>query len=116
MLVAFGLNQHVEDLALSVDGPPKVDHAAVDFQIDLVQMPSRVRLQATLSQVGRDRRAEIVQSTPNCLVGHRLSAFRRQIFDVAQAEGEPEVEPYRLANDLGREPVSGIADFRHSLG
>jgi hypothetical protein len=44
VLVALGLDRHVEDLALSVDGPPKVDHAAVDFQIDLVQMPSRVRL------------------------------------------------------------------------
>ena len=49
MLVAFGLDQHVEDLALSIDGPPKVDHSAVDSQIDLVQMPCRVRLQATLS-------------------------------------------------------------------
>ena len=39
----------IEDLALSVDGPPKVDHSAVDFQIDLVEMPSRMRLQATLS-------------------------------------------------------------------
>ncbi len=28
--------------------PPEVDHAAVDFQIDLVQMPSRVRFRATL--------------------------------------------------------------------
>src|SRR5208337_2442152 len=87
----------------------------------LVQMPHRVRLQATLSQVGRDHRSEMIHPTPNCLVGHRHSAFRQQIFDVAQAEGEPEVEPYRsepyrLVNDLGREPVSGIADFCHPLG
>ncbi len=44
MLVSLGLDQHIEDLALSVDGPPKVDHSAVDFQIDLVEMPSRMRL------------------------------------------------------------------------
>ena len=31
------------------DGPPEIDHTAVDFQIDLVEMPSRVRLRATLS-------------------------------------------------------------------
>ena len=35
--------------AFGVDRPPKVDHSAVDFQIDLVEMPSRVRLHATLS-------------------------------------------------------------------
>jgi hypothetical protein len=31
-------------------GKPRVRDEAVDFQIDLVQMPRRVRLQATLSQ------------------------------------------------------------------
>ena len=48
-LVAPSLHQEVENLAFGVDGPPKVDHSAVDFQIDLVEMPSRMGLQATLS-------------------------------------------------------------------
>ena len=38
VLVSLGLDQHIEDLAFGVDGPPKVDHSAVDFQIDLVEM------------------------------------------------------------------------------
>ena len=37
LVVSLGLDQHIEDLALSVDGPPKIDHSAVDFQIDLVE-------------------------------------------------------------------------------
>ena len=49
VLVSLGLDQHIEHLAFGVDGPPKVDHSAVDFQINLVEMPSRVGLQATLS-------------------------------------------------------------------
>ena len=49
MLVPLGLDQHVEDLAFGVDRSPKVDHAAADFQIDLFEVPSRMRLQATLS-------------------------------------------------------------------
>ena len=106
----------MENLALSIDGPPQVDHSAVDFQIDLVEMPRRVRLLAPLSQLGRDHRSEMVHPTPNRLVGHRQSAFRQQILDVAQAEAESEVEPYCLVNDLGREPVSGVADFLHLLG
>src|SRR5208283_5637773 len=83
----------------------------VDFQIDLVEMPSRMRLQATLSQVGRDQWSEMVHPTPNRLVGHRHSALRQQILDVTQAEGEPEVEPYCLVNDLGRETIPSVADF-----
>jgi hypothetical protein len=40
----LGLDQHIEDLAFGVHSPPKVDHKDVDFQIDLVEMPSRMRL------------------------------------------------------------------------
>src|SRR5208337_1612208 len=113
VLVSRGLDQHIEDLALGVDGPPEIDHTAVDFQIDLVEMPSRMRLQTTLSQVGRDHRSEMVHPTPNGLVRHRHSALRQQILDVTQAEGEPEVEPYCLVNDLGRETIPGVADLVH---
>src|SRR5271166_4469087 len=109
VLVSLGLDQHIEDLAFSVDGPPKVDHSAVDFQIDLVEMPSRMRLQTTLSQVGRDQRSEMVHPTPNGPVRHRHSAFRQQILDVTQAESEPEIEPYCLVNDLRRETISAVA-------
>ena len=116
MLVSLGQDQHIEDLALRVDRPPKVDHSAVDFQIDLVDMPSRMRPQAALSQVGRNHRSEMVRPAPNGLIRHRHSAFRQQIFDVAQAESELEVEPYRLVNDLRRETIPGVADFRHPRG
>jgi hypothetical protein len=39
-LVSHGLDQHIKDFAFGVDGPPKVDHSTVDFQIDLVEVPS----------------------------------------------------------------------------
>src|SRR5208283_1043873 len=69
VLISLGLDQHIEDLAFGVDSSPEVDHSAVDFQIDLVEMPSRMRLQATLSQVGRDDRPEMIHPTPNGFVG-----------------------------------------------
>src|SRR5271157_1036393 len=55
----------------------------------------------------------MVHPTPNRLVGHRHSALRQQILDVTQAEGEPEVEPDCLVNDLGRETIPGVADLVH---
>src|SRR5208282_5232900 len=58
----------------------------------------------------------MVHPTPNRLIRHRHSAFRQQIFDVSQAESEPEVEPYCLVNDLGRETIPAVADFLHPLG
>src|SRR4249919_3599819 len=58
----------------------------------------------------------MVHATPNGLVRHRHSALRQQILDVTQAEGEPEVEPYCLVNDLGRETIPGVADLVHPRG
>src|SRR5208283_2818126 len=55
----------------------------------------------------------MVHPTPNRLIRHRHSALRQQILDVTQAEGEPEVEPYCLVNDLGRETIPGAADLVH---
>jgi hypothetical protein len=58
----------------------------------------------------------MIHPTSNGLVGHRHTAFRQQVLDVTQAEGEPEVEPYRLVNDLRWEPVSSVADLLQPAG
>jgi hypothetical protein len=57
----------------------------------------------------------MIHPASDCLVGDRNSALSEQIFDVAKAQREPKIEPNRLLNDLGREPVPSVADFRHSL-
>src|SRR5271167_3643126 len=44
MLIPFRLDQQIEDLALGIDGAPQVDHATVDLEIDLIEVPARVRL------------------------------------------------------------------------
>src|SRR5271157_374432 len=55
----------------------------------------------------------MIHPTPNRLVRYRHSALRQQILDVTQAEGEPEIEPYCLLNDLRRETIPGVADLVH---
>ena len=45
-----------------------------------------------------------------------ISALGEQIFDVAKAQREAKIQPYRPLNDLGREAVAGIASsFLHSI-
>src|SRR5271169_3156585 len=58
----------------------------------------------------------MVHPAPNRLVRRRHSAFRQQILDVAQAEREPEVKPYRSLNDLRRETIPAVADLVHLRG
>jgi hypothetical protein len=49
VLVALGLDQHIENLALSVDGPPEICHPPIDLQIDFVKMLSCVRLRGGIA-------------------------------------------------------------------
>ena len=98
MLIAFRLNQHVENLAFGVDGAPQVDHTAINLEVDLVQMPGRVGLWSALAQVRGDHGPEMVYPAPKRLLGNREAALRQQIFDVAEAQGEPEIESDRPVN------------------
>jgi hypothetical protein len=58
----------------------------------------------------------MIHPAPNGLVGDHDATFRQQIFDVAKAQGEPEIQPDRLLDDLRWEAVPVVADFLHSLG
>ena len=106
---------HLDEAYLKIDGRMVYLWRAVDLQINFVQMPDRMWLGPALSQVRCDDRPEMIHPASDCLVGDRNSTLSEQIFDVAKAQREPKIEPNRLLNDLGREPVPSVADFRHSL-
>ena len=44
---------------------------------------------------------------------HHDPAFRQQIFDVAEAQREPNIEPDRVLDDFGRKAIAAVADFEH---
>ncbi len=75
-----------------------------------------MRLRATLAQVGCNDDSEMNHPPPNGLVRDHNPPLGEQVFNVAEAEREPEVQPNRLVNDLRREPVARVADFLHPLG
>ena len=43
-LVPPGLDQHIKNFALGVDGTPEEDQATIDLEIDLIEMPDGVGL------------------------------------------------------------------------
>src|ERR1700730_11748644 len=115
-LVPPALDQHIKHFALGIHGTPKIDHTAGDFQIDLIQMPGSVGLGSTFAQIRCDHGPKMIHPAPNGLVGDHDAAFRQQVFDVTEAQCEPEIEPDRLLDDLWRKAVAAIADFLHPLG
>ena len=60
-----------------------------------------------------DHRSQMVHPAPDGLIGDHDPAFRQQIFDVAEAQREPNIEPDRVLDDFGREAVAAIADCDH---
>src|SRR6202158_1951010 len=79
-------------------------------------MPARVGLGSAFTQVRCNDRPEMVYPAPNGLVGDCNAALCQQVLYVAQAQGEPEVEPDRLLDDLGWESVAAVANSLHPVG
>ncbi len=67
VLVSLGLDQHIDDFAFGVGGPPQTDHAASDFQTDFVQTPSCVGFGAASTQIRSNDRPETVYPAPDRL-------------------------------------------------
>ena len=53
--------------------------------------------------------AELQRPLPHGLVADDDAARGQHLLDHAQAEGEAEVQPHRVADDLGRKAVAGVA-------
>src|SRR5712692_9772394 len=49
--------------------------------------------------------AKLATPLANGFIGHDHAAFTQQLFDIAEAQAEPEVQPYRVADDFDRKPV-----------
>ena len=67
--VAATLYQHVEDLALVVDGTPEVHSLAGNPDHHLVQVPSVARAKTAQSQPPREHRTELQHPAPDGFIG-----------------------------------------------
>ena len=75
-LVASGLDENVEKFTLGIHGTPKIDQPTPDFQIDLIEMPSRMWLRPAFAKIGRDLGSKMVHPAAYRLIGNHDSAYR----------------------------------------
>ena len=57
-------------------------------------------------QVRRDQRAKLDNPASNRLAADFNSALGEQFLDIPNAEREAEIQPYRLADHIRREPMA----------
>jgi hypothetical protein len=65
------LDQNVEHFALGIHGPPEVDQATTDLEIDFVEMPDGVGLGPAFAKIGRDLGSKMVHPATHGLIGHQ---------------------------------------------
>jgi hypothetical protein len=78
-----------------------------------IEMPPAVRFRPRVPQPLRDRRTNLQDPTADGLVADVQASRGQQILDVAVAQGEPQIEPNRVANDAGREAVANVRNGVH---
>jgi hypothetical protein len=105
VLVAAALHENIEYVTILIDGPPEIMPCAVDREKDLIQVPLVARLGAPATELIGIRLPELLAPLPDRFVGDDDSTSEQQLFDIAIAEAEAEVEPDAVADDLGREAV-----------
>src|SRR4051794_6307940 len=102
------LNQDIEYHTVLVHRAPEVVQLAIDLQEHLIEVPSVARLRPATAKLAGDIGAELEAPLPYALVGDRDAPLGQEQFHVAQAQAEDMVQPDSMADDLGREAVSGI--------
>jgi hypothetical protein len=112
-LVPLALHQNVEDLALGVDRTPQVDQPTIDFDENLVKMPSGMRPGPAPSKVNCDHGTEVIHPATHRLIGNDDPTLGQQVLDIAKAQGEPGIKPDGPLDDHWREAIPAVADLGH---
>jgi hypothetical protein len=87
-LVAAALHQHIENLALVIDGAPQVHPLAGDANHHLVEVRSIARVWAAPSQLSSDPGPEFQNPAPHRFIGNLQAALDEEFLNVAVAQGE----------------------------
>ncbi len=112
-LIPALLDKDIENLALVIDSPPEPHLPPADADVHLIQMPAAGRRLTTPTQVRRDQRAKLDNPASNLLAADFDSALGEQFLDIPNAEREAEIQPYRLADHIRREPMAFERDRLH---
>ncbi len=106
--IASALDQNVQNLALVIDGAPA---RRTTISSRCQRSLGRGR---PLVQPSRDRGTELQHPSPHRFAGDVEPSFGQHFLDIAAAQGEAEIKPDRLLDDLGRKAMGAVAERSHA--
>src|SRR6201993_5076044 len=108
LLIAPTLPEDVENEPLLVDRAPEPMLLAGDGDGDLIKMPFVAMARRSPTNAVGEFSAEFEAPLPDRLVRHRDAASGQHLLHHAQAQREPKIQPYRVADDLSRVSIAGV--------
>jgi hypothetical protein len=99
--VAAALDQHVEHVAVLINGPPEVVQFALDADKYLIQKPLVAGLRSTPVEALGVGASEAQAPLTDGLVADHDVASGQDRFDFTQAQAEAAMKPNRLVDNLG---------------
>ena len=70
-------------------------------------------LGTTATEIPGKVQSELQRPAPDCFIAHVDASLGEQVLNVAEAQCEPEIKPYGMANEVGRKAVSTIGNRFH---
>src|SRR5438045_9465556 len=108
LLVAPALDENIENEAVLVDGTPEPMLVPGDADDDLIEVPLVATARRALTNAVGEFPAEFTAPLPDRLMRHRNASGGQHLLDHAQAQREPKIQPYRVADDLRGVAIAGI--------
>ena len=114
-LVSVACHQDIEDVAILVNGSPKIMTFPSDGDEQLVHVPDVPEPTLSPPQSAGVLGSKLSAPESNGFVEYSDAPLREKVFDIAKAQSEPMVQPNRVADDLGWEAVTSIQGFHRLI-
>jgi hypothetical protein len=105
LLVSPALHQDIEHAPILIDRPPEIVPLTMNGEKHFIQMPLVTRLRPTTTQLIGILLAEFPAPLPDRFIRYNDTAGKQEFLYIAVAQAETEIEPNRVADDLGRKAV-----------
>src|ERR1700726_2277089 len=107
LLVAAALDENIENEAVLVDGTPEPMLLPGEADAHLIEVPFVATARRSPTDAVGEFPAEFEAPLPDRLQ-HRDTAGGQHLLDHAQAQREPKIQPYRVADDLSGVAMAGV--------
>ena len=103
-------------LLVGIHRPPQIVPLTLDRQKHFIQMPLAAGLKPPMPELLRIGLAELATPLADGFIRDGDATGKQQFFHIAVAQPEPEIEPDRRADNLGREPMALVGRLVQAVG